>query len=108
MTSRGQASCAIRSIASRPGSNAIRVIRPDAFTMQTMKNTRRAADVIVERLIAHEVRHVFAVAGESYLDVLDALYDARRDLQVVTFRHEAAANMAEACGKLTGRAGVAF
>jgi acetolactate synthase-1/2/3 large subunit len=74
-----------------------------------MKNTRRAADVIVERLIAHEVRHVFAVAGESYLDVLDALYDARRDLQVVTCRHEAAAaNMAEACGKLTGRAGVAF
>jgi thiamine pyrophosphate-dependent acetolactate synthase large subunit-like protein len=43
-----------------------------------MKNTRRAADVIVERLIEHEVRHVFAVAGESYLDMLDALHDARR------------------------------
>lgn len=74
-----------------------------------MNDTRRAADVIVERLRAHAVRHVFSVAGESYLDVLDALYDARDHLQVVTCRHEAAAaNMAEACGKLTGHAGVAF
>ena len=74
-----------------------------------MNKTRRAADVIVERLVAHAVRHVFSVAGESYLDVLDALYDARGDLQIVTCRHEAAAaNMAEACGKLSGRAGVAF
>ena len=77
--------------------------------MPTMNKTRRAADVIVERLTAHAVRHVFAVAGESYLDVLDALYDARGDLQIVTCRHEAAAaNMAEACGKLSGHAGVAF
>jgi acetolactate synthase-1/2/3 large subunit len=74
-----------------------------------VNTTRRAADVIVERLIAHAVRHVFSVAGESYLDVLDALYDARASLQIVTCRHEAAAaNMAEACGKLSGRAGVAF
>jgi acetolactate synthase-1/2/3 large subunit len=70
---------------------------------------RRAADVIVARLQAAGVRQVFAVAGESYLDVLDALYEARSAIQVVTCRHEAAAtNMAEAVGKLTGRAGVAF
>jgi acetolactate synthase-1/2/3 large subunit len=63
--------------------------------MNSMKDTRRATDVIVERLIAHEVRHVFPVAGESYLDVLDALYDAPGNPQVVTCRHEAsAANMA--------------
>ncbi len=74
-----------------------------------MDNTRRAADVIVERLSAQAVRHVFTVAGESFLDVLDALYEARHRLQIVTCRHEAAAaNMAEACGKLTGHAGVAF
>jgi hypothetical protein len=30
-----------------------------------MNNTRRAADVIVERLIAHAVKLVFSVAGES-------------------------------------------
>ena len=74
-----------------------------------MNKTRRAADVIVERLIAHAVRHVFSVAGESYPDVLGALYDARGDMQIVPCRHEAAAaNMAEACGKLCGRAGDAF
>jgi acetolactate synthase-1/2/3 large subunit len=70
---------------------------------------RRVADAIVERLRAHDTRQVFTVAGESYLDVLDALYDARAALHVVTCRHEAAAaNMAEATAKLTGRAGVAF
>ena len=53
--------------------------------------------------------HVFTVAGESYLDVLDALYGARDALDVVTCRHEAAAaNMAEAAAKLSGRTGVAF
>ena len=70
---------------------------------------RRVADAIVERLCAHNTRHVFTVAGESYLDVLDALYDARDALSVVTCRHEAAAaNMAEATAKLSGRPGVAF
>jgi acetolactate synthase-1/2/3 large subunit len=70
---------------------------------------RRVADAIVERLRAHGTRHVFTVAGESYLDVLDALYDARTALDVVTCRHEAAAaNMAEATAKCSGRPGVAF
>jgi acetolactate synthase-1/2/3 large subunit len=72
-------------------------------------NTLRVADVIVARLRAHGTRRVFAVAGESYLDVLDALYSSREAIQVVTCRHEAAAaNMAEATGKLSRRPGVAF
>ena len=79
------------------------------MTGSTVTKTRRAADVIVARLIAHGVRRVFSVAGESFLDVLDALYDTRSELQVVTCRHEAAAaNMAEVSGKLSGHAGVAF
>src|SRR6202051_4942112 len=70
---------------------------------------RRVADAIVERLRAHGTRQVFTVAGESYLDVLDALYEARAAVNVVTCRHEAAAaNMAEATAKVTGRPGVAF
>ena len=70
---------------------------------------QRVADAIVERLRAHGTRHVFTVAGESYLDVLDALYGARGQLDVITCRHEAAAaNMAEAAAKLSGRTGVAF
>ncbi len=65
--------------------------------------------MIVARLRAHGTRRVFTVAGESYLDVLDAFFSARNAIQVVTCRHEAAAaNMAEATGKLTGRPGVAF
>jgi acetolactate synthase-1/2/3 large subunit len=74
-----------------------------------MMSTGRVAEAIVERLRAHGTDRVFTVAGESYLDVLDALYDARSAVQVVTCRHEAAAaNMAEASAKLTGRPGVAF
>ena len=69
----------------------------------------RVADEIVERLRAHRTRLVYTVAGESYLDVLDAFYDAQSALRVVTCRHEAAAaNMAEATAKLTGAPGVAF
>jgi len=52
------------------------------------------------------------VPGESFLPVLDALYDLAAGTDVprlVTTRHEAAAaNMAEAAGKLTGRAAVCF
>src|SRR5450755_1418128 len=78
------------------------------YNAHTMINTHDA-DVIFERLVVHEVRHVFTVAGKSYFDILYALYDARGDMQVVTRRYEAAAaNMAEASGKLSGRAGVAF
>ena len=50
---------------------------------------------------------VFCVPGESYLAALDALYDARDAIATIACRHEGgAANMAEACGKLTGRPGV--
>ena len=47
--------------------------------------------------------------GESYLPVLDALYDVQDRLPLIVCRHESsAANMAEAHGKLTGRPGIAF
>ncbi|GAC1304203.1 MAG: thiamine pyrophosphate-binding protein [Steroidobacteraceae bacterium] len=71
--------------------------------------TKRVADAIVERLRVHGTPRVFTVAGESYLDVLDSLYESREAVSVVTCRHEAAAaNMAEATGKLSGRPGVAL
>ncbi len=75
----------------------------------TAAATGRAADALVTRLAAHGVERVFTVAGESYLDVLDALYDERNAIDVVTCRHEAAAaNMAEATAKISGRCAVAF
>ncbi len=68
-----------------------------------------AAQVLVQRLVELQVPLAFAVAGESFLAVLDALYEVRERLPLITCRHEAnAANMAEAVGKLTGRPGVCF
>ena len=70
---------------------------------------RTGGQVLVAQLAVHGVDLVFCVPGESYLDVLDALHDARDGIRLVTCRHEAAAcTMAEAYGKLTGRPGVCF
>ncbi|MCA3255722.1 MAG: thiamine pyrophosphate-binding protein [Alphaproteobacteria bacterium] len=67
------------------------------------------ARTLVDTLVHQGVSHVFAVPGESYLAVLDALVDVGDRLTLVTCRHEAAAaNMAEAAGKLTGKPGVAM
>ena len=69
--------------------------------------TRTGGQVLVDHLEAHGVDTAFCVPGESYLAVLDALYDA--DIRLFSARHEAAAaNMAEAYGKLTGRPGICF
>ncbi len=65
--------------------------------------------VLAEALVAQGIDHVFAVPGESYLDVLDGLYEVRDRLRLVTCRFEAGAvNMAEAYGKLTGRPAAAM
>jgi acetolactate synthase-1/2/3 large subunit len=67
---------------------------------------RSGGRVIAEALRIHGVDRIFCVPGESYLDLLDALHDMP-DICVVVAKHEgAAANMAEADGKLTGRPGV--
>ena len=65
--------------------------------------------IIAAALVAQGVDTAFCVPGESYLEVLDALYDARDAVRLVTCRHEnGAAFMAEAYAKLTGRVGVAL
>lgn len=67
---------------------------------------RSGGQLVVDSLVANGVERAFGVAGESYLEVLDALVDAP-SIHFVTTRFEgAAANMAEADGKLTGRPGV--
>jgi acetolactate synthase-1/2/3 large subunit len=49
------------------------------------------------------------VPGESFLGVLDALYDARDMIKLIVNRHESGATfMADAYAKLTGQPGVAF
>ncbi len=68
----------------------------------------RAADILVECLVRHGVDRVFCVPGESYLSVIDALYDAK-SIEVVTSRQEGGgAFMAIADSKLTGKPGVMF
>jgi acetolactate synthase-1/2/3 large subunit len=67
---------------------------------------RSGGRVVADALRIHGVDRIFCVPGESYLDLLDALHDMP-DIGVVVAKHEgAAANMAEADGKLTGRPGV--
>jgi len=69
---------------------------------------KRAADLLVDTLVAHGVDRVFCVPGESYLSVLDGLA-GRADIAAVTARHESGAGfMALADARLSGRAGVAF
>ena len=70
--------------------------------------TKHGGAVLVDCLREQGVRRVFAVPGESYLAALDGLHDAN-DIELVLTRHEGgAAFMAEAYGKLTGQAGIAF
>ena len=69
-------------------------------------NLLSGGQLVVGALRAHRVEMAFSVAGESYLEVLDALFDAP-EIRLVTCRQEGgAAFMAEAYGKLTGKPGV--
>ena len=64
-----------------------------------------AGHLLVDCLKTQGVERVFCVPGESYLAVLDGLYESGID--TVVTRHEGgAAMMAEADGKMTGRPGV--
>lgn len=69
---------------------------------------RSGGRVLVDALRLHGTDRLFCVPGESYLDVLNALCDVP-EIDVIVAKHEgAAANMAEADGKLTGRPGICF
>jgi acetolactate synthase-1/2/3 large subunit len=66
---------------------------------------RHGGQIVADHLRVNGIEAAFCVPGESFLAVLDALYDA--PTRLITCRHEAgAANMAVAYGKLTGRPGV--
>ncbi|MCH8139840.1 MAG: thiamine pyrophosphate-binding protein, partial [Proteobacteria bacterium] len=70
-------------------------------------NARTGGRILVDALRIHGADTVFSVAGESYLALLDALYDVQNDIRLITCRKETgASNMAEAYGKLTGKPGI--
>ena len=73
----------------------------------TAPNSRTGGQILVDQLKIHGADVAFCVPGESYLPVLDALYENRNVIRLITCRQESgAANMAEAYGKLTGRPGI--
>ncbi|MDP6883955.1 MAG: thiamine pyrophosphate-binding protein, partial [Rhodospirillales bacterium] len=77
--------------------------------MSKNSNSRTGGRILVDALGVHGVDTVFSVPGESYLAALDAFYDVRDSIRLISCRHESGAGfMAEAYGKLTGRPGVCF
>jgi len=75
--------------------------------MSETTQTRSGGQLLVDALCLHGADRAFCVPGESYLAVIDALYDVRDRISLVVCRQEGgAAFMAEAYGKLTGRPGI--
>jgi acetolactate synthase-1/2/3 large subunit len=67
--------------------------------------TRSGGQILVDQLELNGADLAFCLPGESFLPLLDALYDS--PIRLVSCRHEqGAANAAEAYGKLTGRPGI--
>ena len=70
---------------------------------------RHGGKILAGALVGHGARLAFGVPGESYLPVLDGLYDVREQLRYIICRQEGGASyMAEAYGKLTGEPGILF
>jgi acetolactate synthase-1/2/3 large subunit len=68
---------------------------------------KSGADIVVEALEQHGVKHVFGVPGAKIDKVFDTLTDS--DIKTVVCRHEQnAAFIAGGIGRMTGRAGVAI
>ena len=75
--------------------------------MDSSTPARSGGRILVDQLRIHGADTAFCVPGESYLDVLNALYDCRDDVRLIVCRQEGgAAFMAEAYGKLTGKPGI--
>jgi acetolactate synthase-1/2/3 large subunit len=69
--------------------------------------TKTGADIVVETLEAHGVKHVFGVPGAKIDKVFDRLLDS--SIKTVVCRHEQnAAFIAGGIGRMTGKAGVAI
>jgi len=70
-----------------------------------MNNKHRAADLLVECLVKHNVQYIFGIPGAKIDAVFDALLDT--PIKLVLCRHEQnAAFMAAAYGRITGKPGV--
>ena len=67
-------------------------------------NTKTGGQWIAQAAVDAGIRAAFCVPGESYLGVLDGLYDHQGQIRVIGCRHEhGASHAAEAWGKLMGK-----
>lgn len=65
-----------------------------------------SAQAIVECMKREGVKHVFCVPGESFLPLMDAIYE-EKDIELISNRHEGgAAFMAEGYGKISNKPAV--
>lgn len=82
--------------------------RQHLSNMNIEDQMKTGGQLIVDCLKVNDVERIFCVPGESFLPVLDSLYD-ESDIDLIVCRNEGgAAMMADAHGKLTGRPGICF
>ncbi|WP_144462414.1 thiamine pyrophosphate-dependent enzyme [Siminovitchia fortis] len=73
-----------------------------------MGEKMRVADAIVKCIELEGIKKAFCVPGESYLPLMDSIYDSEH-VDLISTRHEGgAAFMAEAYGKATRKPGIAM
>ena len=71
--------------------------------------TATGGEWVVQSLLAQGIERLYCVPGESYLAVIDALYDVRDQITQITCRHESgAAMMALAEAELSQQPSVCF
>lgn len=75
--------------------------------MTSVQSSRPGGHILADQLAILGVKKVFCVPGESFLGLLDGLYDHAETIQTIVCRHEGgAANMADAHAKMTGQPGI--
>ena len=80
-------------------------LKTDRSNGEAQQHWAKASDLLVRCLEAEGVSHIFGVPGEENADLMMSLMDS--EIEFVLCRHEqAAAFMADAYGRLTGRPGV--
>ena len=73
----------------------------------TKNNKKIGGHLLSDQLFANGVDTIFCVPGESYLGLMDGLYNHKEKIKLITTRHESgAANMADAYAKLTNKPGI--
>jgi acetolactate synthase-1/2/3 large subunit len=69
---------------------------------------RHGGKILIDQLAAQGATTTFTVPGESFLAALDGLHDCSSIQTIICRQEGAAAMMAEAWGKITGKPGICF